>query len=90
MSFSWTRVRAILIKELRDYRRNRSVIGTMAATPVLFIILPTIQLIAANVTGKEAQRSRWALASLHAGDPGNDAVRRVRLLGGRRARAGHA
>jgi ABC-2 type transport system permease protein len=29
------------------------VIGTMAATPVLFIILPTIQLIAANVTGKE-------------------------------------
>jgi ABC-2 type transport system permease protein len=53
MSFSWTRVGAILIKELRDYRRNRFVIGTMAATPVLFIILPTIQLVAANVTGKE-------------------------------------
>ena len=53
MSFSWTRVGAIFIKELRDYRRNRSVIGTMAATPVLFILLPTIQLIAANVTGKE-------------------------------------
>ena len=53
MSFSWTRVGAILVKELRDYRRNRSVIGTMAATPVLFIILPTIQLIEANVTGKE-------------------------------------
>src|SRR6202050_2641647 len=53
MSFSWTRVGAILHKELRHYRRNRSVIGTMAATPVLFIILPTIQLIEANVTGKE-------------------------------------
>ena len=52
MSFSWTRVGAILRKELRDYRRNRFVIGTMAATPVLFIILPTIQLIAANATGK--------------------------------------
>ncbi len=52
MSFSWTRVGAILRKELRDYRRNRFVIGTMAATPVLFIILPAIQLIAANVTGK--------------------------------------
>jgi len=52
MSFSWTRVGAILLKELRDYRRNRFVIGTMAATPVLFIILPTIQLIAANATGK--------------------------------------
>jgi ABC-type Na+ efflux pump permease subunit len=52
MSFSWTRVGAILLKELRDYRHNRFVIGTMAATPVLFIILPTIQLIAANATGK--------------------------------------
>ncbi|MGH2869194.1 MAG: ABC transporter permease [Solirubrobacteraceae bacterium] len=52
MSFSWTRVGAILRKELRDYRRNRFVIGTMAAVPVLFIILPMIQLIAANATGK--------------------------------------
>ena len=52
MSFSWTRVGAILHKELRDYRRNRFVIGTMAAVPVLFITLPTIQLIAANATGK--------------------------------------
>jgi len=51
-TFSWTRVGAILRKELRDYRHNRFVIGTMAATPVLFIILPTIQLIAANATGK--------------------------------------
>lgn len=52
MSFSWTRVGALLRKELRDYRRNRFVIGTMAAVPVLFIVLPTIQLIAANATGK--------------------------------------
>jgi ABC-type Na+ efflux pump permease subunit len=52
MSFSWTRVGALLHKELRDYRRNRFVIGTMAAVPVLFIILPAIQLIAANATGK--------------------------------------
>ena len=36
MSFSWTRAGAILRKELRDYRRNRFVIGTMAAVPVLF------------------------------------------------------
>jgi ABC-type Na+ efflux pump permease subunit len=52
MSFSWTRVGAILRKELRDYRRNRSVIGTMAAAPALFIALPMIQLFAANATGK--------------------------------------
>src|SRR5580704_2128199 len=52
MSFSWTRVGAICLKELRDYRRNRFVIGTMAMVPVLFIILPTIQLLEANATGK--------------------------------------
>jgi ABC-2 type transport system permease protein len=52
MSFSWTRVGALLRKELRDYRRNRFVIGTMAAVPVLFITLPTVQLIAANTTDK--------------------------------------
>ncbi|HEY5456826.1 MAG TPA: ABC transporter permease subunit [Acidothermaceae bacterium] len=54
MSFSWTRAGAIFHKELRDYRRNRFVIGTMAATPVLFITLPMIQLIAANVSGNTA------------------------------------
>jgi ABC-type Na+ efflux pump permease subunit len=53
MSFSWTRVGAICLKEVRDYRRNRFVIGTMAMVPVLFIILPTIQLLAANATGKD-------------------------------------
>jgi ABC-type transport system involved in multi-copper enzyme maturation permease subunit len=53
MSFSWTRVGAILLKELRDYRRNRVVIGTMAMVPVLFIILPMIQLFEANATGKD-------------------------------------
>ncbi len=52
MSFRWTRVGAILRKELRDYRRNRFVVGTMAAVPALFIVLPTIQLIAANATNK--------------------------------------
>ena len=43
MSFSWTRVRAITVKELRDYRRNHFVVGTMTVLPLLFIILPLIQ-----------------------------------------------
>ena len=43
MSFSWTRVRAIAVKELRDYRRNHFVVGTMTVLPLLFIILPLIQ-----------------------------------------------
>ena len=54
MSFSWTRVGAILRKELRDYRRNRFVIGTMVAAPLLFITLPMIQLLVANATGNTA------------------------------------
>ncbi len=43
MSFSWTRVKAISVKELRDYRGNRFVVGTMTVLPLLFIILPLIQ-----------------------------------------------
>ena len=65
MSFSRTRVGAILHKELRDYRRNRFVIGTMAATPVLFIVLPMIQLIAANATGSKALNLRIGLSLLY-------------------------
>ena len=51
MSLSCRRVAAVTLKELRDYRRNRFVIGTMAMVPVLFVILPMIQLFAANATG---------------------------------------
>jgi ABC-2 type transport system permease protein len=48
MSFSWTRVRAILIKELSDYRRNRFVIVvTMTILPLIFIAGPTVQLLTA-------------------------------------------
>ena len=43
MSLSWTRVRAISVKELRDYRRNRFVVGTMTVLPLLFVVLPLIQ-----------------------------------------------
>jgi ABC-2 type transport system permease protein len=44
VSLSWTRVRAIVRKELRDYRRNRFIVYTMALLPVIFIIAPMIQL----------------------------------------------
>jgi ABC-type Na+ efflux pump permease subunit len=45
MSFSWARAGAIFRKELRDYRRNRFVIATMASLPLIFIIAPTIQVL---------------------------------------------
>lgn len=39
--FSWTRVRAIFRKELREYRRNRFVVvTTMALVPLIFILAP--------------------------------------------------
>jgi ABC-type Na+ efflux pump permease subunit len=47
VSFSWTRVRAILVKELTDYRRNRFVVFTMTLLPLIFIVAPTIQLLSA-------------------------------------------
>jgi ABC-2 type transport system permease protein len=50
MSLRWTRVSAIVRKELRDYRRNRFVVITMTMVPIAFVIAPMIQLFAANAT----------------------------------------
>jgi len=52
MSFSWTRVGAIVQKELRDYRRNRFVIYTMSFLPLVFIAAPMVQIftIRASIT----------------------------------------
>jgi ABC-type Na+ efflux pump permease subunit len=48
MSFSWTRVGAIVAKELRDYRRNRFVVVfTMSILPLILIALPVVQLLTA-------------------------------------------
>jgi len=55
MRFSWTRVRAILVKELRDYRRNRFVIGTMAFLPVIFIAAPIVQLLTVSASAASSK-----------------------------------
>jgi ABC-2 type transport system permease protein len=39
---SWTRIRAILRKEFKDYRRNRSIFSAMAFTPVLFLAVSLV------------------------------------------------
>ena len=41
---SATRIRAILRKELREYRRNRAIVITMAVVPLIFLIEPLIQI----------------------------------------------
>jgi ABC-type Na+ efflux pump permease subunit len=55
MKFSWARVKAVLKKELRDYRRNRFVLITMAVLPLTFIILPMVQLftISSSITSSK-------------------------------------
>jgi ABC-2 type transport system permease protein len=46
MNMSRRRVRAIFRKELRDFRRNRSIVASMAVIPLLFVVLPLIQIFA--------------------------------------------
>lgn len=42
MSIDTARVRAVVRKELRDYRRRRSIVVTMIILPVVFLIEPTL------------------------------------------------
>lgn len=42
MTMSWRRIRAVIRKELREYRRNRSVVVTMAIFPLIFLIQPLV------------------------------------------------
>jgi ABC-type Na+ efflux pump permease subunit len=47
------RIRAVARRELRDYRRNRFVIGTMVALPLFFIIIPVASVLAINASSPE-------------------------------------
>jgi ABC-type Na+ efflux pump permease subunit len=42
MTISTIRIRAIVRKEVRDYRRNRFIVITMTITPLIFVALPII------------------------------------------------
>jgi ABC-type transport system involved in multi-copper enzyme maturation permease subunit len=58
MTISGSRVRAIYRKELREYRRNGSVVWGMAILPLIFLIEPLIQVFAvpASASGQLAGR----------------------------------
>jgi ABC-type Na+ efflux pump permease subunit len=64
---SWTRVKAILVKELNDYRRNRFVmVFTMTILPLIFIAAPTIQLLTApDVAAGSKLTSRVGISLLY-------------------------
>lgn len=66
MNVSWRRIGAIFRKELRDYRRNRFVIFTMSALPLLFIVLTMVQLFALKTTISSARlNDRIGLSMLY-------------------------
>lgn len=46
MTISWRRVRAMMRKELRDLTRNRFILLTMSVAPVIFVVMPMIQIFA--------------------------------------------
>jgi ABC-type transport system involved in multi-copper enzyme maturation permease subunit len=54
MSMSTTRVRAIYRKELREYRRNRSIVATMAVIPLIFVIFPLLEVLALPASAASA------------------------------------
>ena len=56
MSVSTRRVRAILRKELREYRRNGSIVSAMAVIPLIFVIPPLINIFALPASSASALR----------------------------------
>jgi ABC-type transport system involved in multi-copper enzyme maturation permease subunit len=51
MSVSRRRVRAIVRKELREYRRNRTIVTGMAILPLIFLIQPLVAVLSLNASG---------------------------------------
>lgn len=54
-TLSGMRIRAVVTKELRDYRRNRFIVATMAVLPIVFMIAPfaTVFSLPADATAAE-------------------------------------
>jgi hypothetical protein len=54
MSISWVRIRTVIRKELRDYRRNRLVVLTMTIMPLVFLAVPVAILLALPASSASA------------------------------------
>jgi len=50
MGFNAARVRAVIRKEIRDYRRKRSIVAAMIILPVIFLIQPTVDVFLGSPT----------------------------------------
>jgi ABC-2 type transport system permease protein len=60
------RVRAVTRKEVREFRRNRFVIGTMAVVPLVFLVTPMVTLfrIPASANGADVRGAVGSLSLL--------------------------
>ena len=58
------RIGAIFRKELREYRRNRSIVVTMSVIPIIFIIAPLVEILALPAAASSALLSGDPLAIL--------------------------
>jgi ABC-type transport system involved in multi-copper enzyme maturation permease subunit len=64
MSVQTGRVGAIYRKELREYRRNRSLVGSMTVLPLIFVINPLITIFALPASSAGGLRHQHALLYL--------------------------
>ena len=64
MSFSRRRVRAIVRKELREYRRNHSIVAGMAIFPLIFLVQPLVAVFATSTAASVQLRHHHELAYL--------------------------
>jgi ABC-type Na+ efflux pump permease subunit len=54
MNVSWRRIRAVIRKELREYRRNRSILLAMGIFPLIFLIQPLAAVFVARGSSAES------------------------------------
>jgi ABC-2 type transport system permease protein len=65
MNQSWIRIRAVMRKEFREYRRNRFIIYTMGTLPLIFTALPVIALFSvSSATPPSVVRTQVAITLL--------------------------
>jgi ABC-type transport system involved in multi-copper enzyme maturation permease subunit len=64
MSLSKRRVKAIFLKELREFRRNNVIVGSMSVIPLIFVIFPLVEVLALPASSSSAFLSGDPLAIL--------------------------
>jgi ABC-type transport system involved in multi-copper enzyme maturation permease subunit len=64
MNLSHRRVRAIVVKELREYRRNRSIVVGMSIIPLIFLVQPLVSVFATSTAASTQLRHHHELLYL--------------------------